>query len=172
MPNWCYNNLTLQVQDDQKAEEFEAFLKTLSEADEDATSGLFTYFLPIPDDKESDWYSWRIENWGTKWDVTTPEWERIEDNTFVLSFDTAWGPPTSLYESIYERDDEWEVTAYYSETGMGFVGKFEDGFNELYSYDFEDENWRDDIPEELVEFGGLDYDYDYYLESIEEDEDE
>jgi hypothetical protein len=175
MPNWCNNYLTIEINDVEKANKFESFLKSLDEANEKQDKieeGLLSYFLPLPEEESENWYMWHIENWGTKWDVSDVDWERLEENIFSMSFDTAWGPPTALYENVTERDDGYEITAYYHECGMGFVGKFEDGFNEYYEYDFADEDWAEDIPDDLIDYAGLDYEYEYYKECLEEDEEE
>jgi hypothetical protein len=170
MPNYCYNDLTLTAATEEAANNFEEFLQSLSDksATETEDTGLLSYFLKRPSD-EVDWYSWNCEKWGTKWDVYYTEWERA-GLAFYLRFDTAWAPPVSLYEHIYENmGDTWEVLAMYSECGMQFVGKFEDGFDESYEYDFTNEDWRDEIPEDLIDFAGLDTEYEGYLEWNEEE---
>lgn len=168
MPNWCWNDLTLHTEDTEKADALESFLKTLTEEDveNDKDTGLFAYFHPRPVTEEENWYGWNIDNWGTKWDVTEVEWQR-DENTFYLNFSTAWGPPISFYEKLYE-DGDWNVDAMYEEPGMCFVGSFSEGVDDYYEYDFDDEDWAENIPQELIDFAGLESSYEFHIETLEE----
>ena len=170
MPNWCYNSVTLTTESVEDADNFEAFLNSLSESKEFTEPGILGYFLPRPKDEDDNWYGWNVENWGTKWDVSECDWERV-DNTFYLNFNTAWGPPTASYEHIQD-EGMWDVEAFYEEPGMCFVGRFQDGIDESYEYDFDDENWSDGIPEDLIEFAGLDVSYEDYVDMMEDEDDE
>ena len=111
-------------------------------------------FVPMPDEylKDDRWHDWRNVNWGTKWDVTPYEWDR-NGNSITLTFDSAWSPPVTLYETLTEEG--WYVSAKYHEPGCVFIGKFEDGFDEYYEYDITDEDAINELPEELIEFGNL-----------------
>ena len=167
MPNWCYNSLTLHNEDSSKIDKLEEALQNEDDG------GLFNYFLPMPEELRNttspsedgnDWYNWSINNWGTKWDVR-PDFER-DKNTMYLSFDSAWGPPISLYEYLFEQG--WIVDALYHEPGMQFVGMFQEGIDDYNEYNFGNEDWRD-LPEELIDFGNLKSDYDWYLENKEDE---
>lgn len=52
----------------------------------------------------------------------------------------------------------------------GFIT--EDGENLYFEYNFEDENWRDGIPDDVIDFAGLDSQYEDYLDMMSEEEDE
>lgn len=47
--------------------------------------------------KFSTWYDWRIENWGTKWNVDD-EVSVIDtgNNEYEILFDTAWDLPNKI----------------------------------------------------------------------------
>ena len=79
-----------------------------------------------------NWYDFCVNHWGTKWDVNiAQECERDEDGlSFSGSFDTAWSPPMGIVEKL--AAEGYEVTLYYYESGMGFVGKYEDGCDDYY----------------------------------------
>lgn len=47
----------------------------------------------------TDWYSWCISNWGTKWNVNRPGDSRIEDDGSVW-FETAWRAPLPIVRRI------------------------------------------------------------------------
>ena len=160
MPNWCYNNVEFHNDDVAEVAKLEAFLKTKEKNKEDE-NGLFSYFIPRPADQEENWYDWNISNWGTKWETSVYSWEKLNDNSIRMNFDTAWSPPLAFYEFL-AQNTEWYVTATYCEEGMGFVGRNIAGDDECYEY-FEAED-LDEIPEELVE--------EYNLRAQFEDEEE
>lgn len=153
MPNWCSNHITVrgtnQAEIDRLATAF-------------ATGGFCNAVIPCPpeltdtvagsfgDTAEQaaleaktaaniekygygNWYDFQVANWGTKWDVEGDAIERDEDGLgFSGSFESAWAPPIRIAEALVEQG--FEVTLYYYEPGMAFVGKFEDGVDDCYEY--------------------------------------
>jgi len=77
-----------------------------------------------------DWYSFCVENWGTKWDVGADSGEMVEleGESFNVSFVSAWSPPTTAYEKLTEMG--FYIRAYYYEPGMAFCGRWGDGVDE------------------------------------------
>ena len=141
MPNWCDNFVTFEHDDSAKV------LK-LCEALEDG-KGL-NYLHPMPKELEDttashfggiNWYTWCVEHWGTKWDLTLDETPMIVDNTLSFNFQSAWAPPIGAYEKAY--DDGWTVSATFCEPSMDFIGTFEEGSEASYSLS--------DAPNELKE---------------------
>ena len=159
MPNWCANSTTLVFPDIEKATEFASHLDRM-ENDENAkheNGNDFTvlgFFVPEPQYNDTgDWYWWRVNNWGTKWDISTHSVDWVDDVTCVMVFDTAWSPPTTAYHAMV--DQGLNVYATYYEPGMCFVGAWEDGAEEYYDYaQIED-------PEELRDYIGEDLDDEY-----------
>ena len=139
MPNWCYNNLDISAKTPEQTE----MLERVSKAEDGA--GFISQFLPLPDvlkdttapsrdDMPSEqrealiaetgydnWYTWQVENWGTKWDpeVMSADFDGI---TLSLSFDSAWSPPIAFYEWLHENG--YEVSATYYEPGMDYAGEW------------------------------------------------
>jgi len=152
MPNWCGNNAEFNNDDVAEVAKLEAHLKYLDEKDktDNIEAGLFGYFVPRPPefDEGESWYTWNIENWGTKWEASIYSWEKLNDNSIRINFDTAWAPPTAFYEFL-ARETEWYVTATYYEPGMAFVGSNIAGDDEYYQ--IENIDSLDDIPEDLLE---------------------
>ena len=152
MPNWCGNNAEFNNDDVAEVAKLEAHLKFLDEkkSDNNIEAGLFGYFVPRPPefDEGESWYTWNIENWGTKWEASIYSWEKLNDNSIRINFDTAWAPPTAFYEFL-ARETEWYVTATYYEPGMAFVGSNIAGDDEYYQ--IENIDSLDDIPEDLLE---------------------
>lgn len=50
----------------------------------------------------SDWYQWRLLNWGTKWN--TYEYRQIDDNT--IEFQTAWNGIPDMVRLVAEKFPE------------------------------------------------------------------
>jgi hypothetical protein len=97
------------------------------------------------------WYEHNINEWGTKWDVSSDNVAIEDANTVTASFDSAWSPPTRAYEQLMEQG--FEVEAFYYEPGMAFVGKWADGIDEYYELGGEDSTTvRESIGEELDDY--------------------
>ena len=142
MPNWCNN--TFEVTGD--AETIDKFEKFLNEKD---GKNWFDFFAPtLKELEDNGWYEWNISNWGCKWNCDAQDWTR-EGDTISFWFDSPWGPPTNLYETLTNMG--LQVFAEYHEEGMCFIGRYDDGYNESYEYEYGNVDSLDDIPEELVE---------------------
>ena len=157
MPNWCENFVTFSHDDLEKVKE----LKTAFEEN----NGL-NYLNPMPKELENttapsevlNWYTWRIDNWGTKWEPS-PEYDvdiNLAEKSLDLSFLSAWSPPIGVYEKAYE--DGWTVFATFCEPAMDFIGTFEDGTEATYSL----QEATDDLKKE----------YEWVYDDLEEEDDD
>ena len=167
MPNWCLNNVTIAHEDPAKLTELvdaykrgelmEHYMPTPKDP-EDPTK-LLGEGKPITFDGSEDWYSWRCNNWGTKWDVGGED-AFYSDNPegLVLSFDSAWAPPIMFYEFM-KRKHGFDIRASYWEPGVAFCGEWIDGMDNYYEGE-----WHD-YPQHLID------EYNMY-EFFEEDEEE
>jgi hypothetical protein len=126
----------------------------------------FQHVHPMPEGTE-DWYSWCVENWGTKWDTSQLFWSQ-DDKSLFITCETAWSPPVGVYRKLEEQG--WKVDAMYYETGCVYIGRFRDGQEEDYEWNFENENSLDHIPEDLLAWSGLQEDLMMYLAEQEEEE--
>ncbi len=65
-----------------------------------------TYINNIKEYGFPDWYDWRVENWGTKWDAS-----QIDCNENSITFNTAWSSPSKILIALSKalKDDEIEV---------------------------------------------------------------
>jgi len=150
MPNWCSNHITIRGTNQQ---EIAGIAEAMREGNFCAS------IIPTPEDLNREgssthggenaelydeirrenmakhgygnWYDFQVARWGTKWDVDCQD-VQVEDDglTVSTSFDSAWSPPMGIAEELMNRG--FEVTLYYYESGMGFVGKFEDGYDDCY----------------------------------------
>ena len=147
MPNWCSNTIEIEG----TKEQINAFVSFL---DEQTGKEWFSFFKPTPPElKEEGWYEWNVENWGTKWNCDAQDWVKVEnpsadESSVTFWFDSAWSPPTALYEFI-EATSTLNIKASYNEGGMGFVGEFVDGVDECFNYECLED--LDSIPEHLVD---------------------
>jgi hypothetical protein len=77
-----------------------------------------------------DWYWWRVNNWGTKWDLNEINNLQItiEGEYKIITFtcDTAWSPPEEGFQRISAMPEFRNVYFYaqYHEPGMAFEGFF------------------------------------------------
>lgn len=149
MPNWCDADVTIYG----SREALEAVLAKASEgtrevgSDWDSESGKylkfdtapnvfsFENFLPTPPkelEEGGDWYSWRIDNWGTKWDLNQHNVQVVElqkctdprvshEYEFGLGFQTAWSPAIPVFLQI-AKDFDVFVEYKFIEEGMAFFG--------------------------------------------------
>jgi len=174
MPNWCSNYVEVSHEDPQKiraladAMERGEFLDHVIPVPEDlkregsATSGgpnadLYDQIRAENTEKHgySNWYDFCVDRWGTKWEVDCQD-VQIEDDgqTVSCAFDSAWSPPTGVAETLVSKG--LSVTLYYYESGMGFVGKFEDGYDDCYELGGEtSQTVRDVIGDELDDFWSI-----------------
>jgi len=129
MPNWCANNAEFNNDDVAEVAKLEAHLKYLDEKDktDNIEAGLFGYFVPRPPefDEGESWYGWNCENWGTKWDINSPQYSLDGPTMDDVTFLTAWAPPIPVFERMKQLG--YTVKADYWDEGGWFVGIWNDG---------------------------------------------
>jgi hypothetical protein len=118
------------------------------------------------------WYDFCVARWGTKWDVGGADCSiELDDDGlgFTASFESAWSPPMGVVEELVEQG--YQVTLYYNEPGMSFVGKFEDGNDFCYDYGgLNSETVRGYIGDELDDFFAISEQMAEYEAENEEEE--
>ena len=69
----------------------------------------------------SDWYNWRIENWGTKWNA----YEQVQIDENVIEFQTAWSTPFALLVNLSELFSEVTFEVRFADEDFGYnVGEY------------------------------------------------
>jgi len=145
MPNWCNNTITIQGPTDtlkplwdeaQKTGLLNA-IKPMPKELEDTTSptpekGQAGYKGPQPViDGFTNWYDWRVQNWGCKWDVDADGLEYVDNGDGTASiagwFDSPWGPPIEAYNTFCDDMANCSLEAFYEEGGMDFAGHYDNG---------------------------------------------
>ena len=173
MPNWCDNNLYLTHDNPEmikKAKDAWAtgkFLGTLIPEPDYKTVKVKHTFPnnlatgePKPEfvDPDHAWYDWRLQNWGTKWDVgydaDRSNHSQGGDKDMFVYFDSAWSPPIDAYAKLAELG--FYVKAFYHEGGMGFCGAWIDGADEYYDIKEYKSSWvKANIPSYIDDEMGI-----------------
>lgn len=189
MPNWCSNVVTMSHTDIGQVERArDAFLadklmQTLvpcpTELHDETPIG--EDFMVRDEERMASnfqkfgyrsWYEWHLDQWGTKWDVSSEGMSvddyPIDGNSITISFDSAWSPPIAFYQALEEQG--WTVDAFYHEPGMEFCGRYTDGDDDCYDLsEAEDSEWvKENIPDEINEM----FNISGWMEDSEFDEEE
>jgi hypothetical protein len=174
MPNWCNNTLTLEHENPAMvARAKAAFLN----------GRLLAEFIPVPADLKivagcvgdpveqaklveqtelnrvthgyGNWYDFCVNEWGTKWDVGGDDGVLNDiEGGIIVSFDSAWAPPTNAYEKLHEMG--FKILAMYYEPGMAFAGVWEDGIDDYYEYGgLDSAGIAEELPSALDEAFGI-----------------
>lgn len=131
MPNWVKNILTVDKP--------EALSFMLDKDEDGKTRFNFNKIIPMPEELEdnnwqypdtrtseqikeleekygaSDWYHWRLSNWGTKWNAS--QTEVIDDTT--VEFDTAWSTPEPIPQMLSLKFPDTYVSIKYADEDLG-----------------------------------------------------
>lgn len=68
-----------------------------------------------------DWYQWRLQNWGTKWN--TYEYRRLDKNT--IEFQTAWSGIPDMVRIVAQKFPEVTIEYKYADEDWSYnVGNF------------------------------------------------
>jgi len=144
MPNWCQNILKLEHA------EKGMILRAVNAYNK---RNLLSEFYPEPDyrvtkvksafpeitrseyvEPSEAWWHWRVNNWGTKWDVGVRKDEELnvaDDSKFVvMEFYSAWAPPIGVMIKMEEFG--YKVELYYWESGNMFCGNYSTGKENKY----------------------------------------
>lgn len=174
MPNWCSNTAKIAHKDKD----------TVIEAAKAIREGRWLEWVqPLPEDIANSEdgevrYHWRIDNWGTKWDIDGAGlldssghyldhecdieecvYKVGEDWVAHFTFDTAWSPPVETYQHL--SNNGWHVIAFYDEGGVAFCGRYSTDDGD-FCVDYPDtdnkeevEEWIKSLPADLEEQYGL-----------------
>ena len=145
MPNWCGNTLSVSGNKDYiKRFREQGVLKN----DDVDTQLSLAKFVPEPNYEEVEvkptfpsitgnndpvkpgqsWWDWRVQNWGTKWDIDAYVNEESDEHIHYY-FDSAWSPPVEWLEKTSKLFPDLRFKLVYREDGCAFMGmiEYEDG---------------------------------------------
>lgn len=177
MPNWCDNQVTI-TGPNKIIDRIEKITK-----EEDSKDGLLQFMHPMPaelrdttadgsKDKAmiektgySDWYSWAVDNWGTKWEVCEFYGvdrnhlnDSLDESTISFSFDSAWSPPIGAYEQFLVDNENCALVARYYEGGCDFMGIWDNGDDRCYqpsNYKSDDKFFDNGDGKEIDDYFGI-----------------
>ena len=140
MPNWCDNRLVVSTwsateEKDEARKQIKEFLckaEVVEENGEVVNALSMNNLYPMPKELEDtkagfgndkpNWYDWRCDNWGTKWDVASCL-ENDDIDYLEYSFQSAWRTPTAFLEKVSKDFPLLRFVLKYEEEGMGFLGR-------------------------------------------------
>lgn len=139
MPNWCYNKLQIGGTTSE-VDELKTIMKDGFSLEKISPTPKELMNTPMPrPSKPSEvalpvWYNWRLDNWGTKWDVlhlTLDKEKKVNFSSLTrkghrvaeAEFQTAWSPPIKALRTLSERLMRLIFTLSYSDDMMNFSGK-------------------------------------------------
>lgn len=133
MPNWCENTLDVKGHPARVVDFIEyAFRKSIDEYTEhlfgkDVYTLDFEKILPTPIDEKGklieDWYDWRLNNWGTKWNAV------VFSQTFNAKFKE--GPTLMVRDEKITLDYLKEIV---NDLDVNYETSISIGFNTAWSY--------------------------------------
>lgn len=107
--------------------------KALASLLDDAGRVDFEYLVPPPANLEKGgcsgqhepgvvcWYSWNVENWGTKWNAYSSE---VSEGR--LRFDTAWAHPDPVIRALALKHPDVTFSVEYADEDLGHnLGSYE-----------------------------------------------
>lgn len=154
MPNWVYNTITIsgeaeaiarfreqagkphpigwdeaegKLEYDQQPISFWNFIAPPAEAVESGE-----YFGTHGYTKEggkvghtpNNWYEFQCDKWGTKWDACEANLDEESPTHLGYRFDTAWSPPSPVFEAMVEQFPELDFSIWWEEE-QGFGEELE-----------------------------------------------
>ena len=187
MPNHCSNTL-ICTSGKNIGEILKPYISVVDEEGKPSEPHLdFQKIKPMPENPvvenkkyESlpDWYNWRVENWGTKWNsysnsvyenVVEEQGGKIEDID-VYFFQTAWAPAIPVIHELAKITGE-SFNLYYYDEGHMFFGKATITPDDINDVEYADEEAADidqEADSDIYEYCDLEF----YLQCLEENEED
>lgn len=159
MPNWCQNTLSVKGTKKQLAEfnrrylpngifSFENIIsspQTIEECPEDyilhneeEADKHHLFWDPTQPKNWFNWYDWKCDYWGCKWDAFYTRVTQNED-AINIELDTAWNPPIPVIKKLIKDNPQLEIKWDYFEPNMWFAGTVtKEGCEELSDEEIEE----------------------------------
>lgn len=153
MPNWVYNNLTIQG-DTNDLDVFITKATAVRPEKLDEKTGKIVYttepefsfwnFIAPPQEavdsgeyfgthgfsggKETgntpnNWYNFQTTKWGTKWDAGNPDVTRVSPDVVNITYETAWSIPEPVMTAMVEQHPELDFS-FHCEEEQGWGAEY------------------------------------------------
>ena len=171
MPNWSSTQIELTFKNTNQAKKVKSKIKNFG----------FNFGLTKEKPNSKNWYNWRLNHWGTKWNIGDDTQIVRSDNVLTLKFESAWAGPDKWFRTLI---NQYEVSGYYfdREPNMKFSVYLEvnngevivEEYGEYYtkrlfdlgicdresilediSYVINEDNWKKDYAETLIEVSSI-----------------
>ena len=163
MPNHVLNRLHFDT-DEETAKAILAFIQKDDDGENEKYGpGTFDFnkLVPMPTEylKTGEWYNWRWNNWGTKWNAYEEEY----DGGNTISFLTAWAPPHEVIEALSEQFPGVYFTHRWAEEEIGVDVGQREYLNGVCVGDIEPEGEAEAIAIASAVWGGDPIDFGFVL---------
>lgn len=120
MPNYVANEVTIKG----SRIHVQNLLETIRNTESNKCID-FEKIIPMPKEEEDNWYDWRCENWGTKWNACNEPTLETTDNVdgdmiAVIRFETAWATPSKLIEKLSAMFPTVNISVKYADEDAGY----------------------------------------------------
>lgn len=156
MPNNCWNTLVVKGTKDDVDKFYSSHIRDSPFEDGEYIKERildFNTVIPEPFDartgEEYNWYGWRCENWGTKWNSydCLVIYNNHSHTEVSIDFFTAWSPPEPVIKKLIEMYPSLSFCLDYEETGECYAGILEGSNGKITKEDC----WVTDGEDEEVE---------------------
>lgn len=157
MPNWCDNDLFIYGSEEDLKKIKEQVANEAGDFDfgkiipEPTTPDYFKDNLSFEDMKEHplNWYSWRLDNWGTKWNASDSNIGQVGSGQLQVWFNTAWAPAVPVTLALSKQYPNVRIEHKYIEEGNDYCGVLE-----LQNGEELDGTWEDKPSHKSLEWLG------------------
>ena len=117
MPNYVYNQLTILGNNIDNF--YNANKPKLCEHKSERE---LSFHMLVPEPENCDWYNWRCENWGCKWDASDASYNIINNKQCEYVFSTPWNYPLAWLKTVSKIYPELIFNIKYEDEGFNFFG--------------------------------------------------
>lgn len=144
MPNWCWNKLEVGGNKKSLTELKKFFKDGFSLETIDPTPKELIDAPAIAPTKPSEvelpaWYNWRLDHWGTKWDLMHKNFKQGEatyldfsDGVGRAEFHSAWTPPLIALKTLSAKFDKLIFKLKYADDQFNYQGEATIKGNEVW----------------------------------------
>lgn len=109
----------------------------------------FDFNKLIQEPENVNWYNWRIDNWGTKWN--SYDNKRIDNDT--IKFNTAWSAPIKVIQKLSEMYPDEVIEHWWADEDIGSNSGYASYQNGECNYYYND-NFTNEAYETYIECWG------------------